>query len=119
MSKRSAPVLVILAVLLVILVALPMAMPYLYGCPFGYGHGGMRDPWMMGGYGIVSALVGVLFLAVVIGASVWLVQSLARGASGGPALPRSETPLEILKRRYAAGDLTKDQFDVMKRDVAE
>jgi len=117
MSKRWVPFLVILAVFLVLLVALPVAMPYTYGCPFGCGHGGMMGPWMMGGYGIVGALVGLLFLAVVIGASVWLVQSLARGASGRPALPRSETPLDILKRRYAAGEITKEQFDTMKRDV--
>lgn len=76
-------------------------------------------PWMMGGYGIVGALLGVFFLVLVIGGGVWLVQYLARGSSSGPALPRSETPLEILKRRYAAGEITKDQFDTMKRDVAE
>lgn len=119
MSKRWFRVLVILIVLLTLLVALPMVMPYIYGSPYGYGHGGMMGPWMMGGYGIVGAVLGVLFLAVVIGGGVWLVQSLAHGSSGGAALPRSETPVDILKRRYAAGEITKEQFDAMKRDVAE
>jgi putative membrane protein len=30
----------------------------------------------------------------------------------------TETPLDILRRRYAAGELTKEQFEQMKRDVA-
>ena len=30
-----------------------------------------------------------------------------------------ETPLEILKKRYVKGEITKEQFDQMKRDLAE
>ena len=30
----------------------------------------------------------------------------------------SETPLEILKKRYAKGEITKDQFDEMKKDIS-
>ncbi len=29
----------------------------------------------------------------------------------------SETPLEILKKRYAKGEITKDEFEDMKRDL--
>ncbi len=29
----------------------------------------------------------------------------------------SETPLEILKRRYAKGEVTKDEFERMKKDI--
>ena len=28
-----------------------------------------------------------------------------------------ETPLSILKKRYAKGEITKDQFDEMKKDL--
>lgn len=29
----------------------------------------------------------------------------------------SETPLEILKKRYVKGEITKDEFEDMKRDL--
>ena len=114
MTKRWLPLLVILSVFLVLLIAAAMFMQY--RSPYGYGYGGMMGPWMMGGLGIGGMLLGVLFLVFVIGGSVWLVQSLARGSSGF-SLPGSETPLEIIKRRYASGEITKEQFEAMKRDL--
>ena len=35
--------------------------------------------------------------------------------SGEPA--QSETPLGILERRYARGEITKEEFDQMKQDL--
>jgi putative membrane protein len=29
----------------------------------------------------------------------------------------SETPIEILKKRYAKGEITKEEFDQMKNDI--
>ncbi|MGC2047304.1 MAG: SHOCT domain-containing protein [Gallionella sp.] len=31
---------------------------------------------------------------------------------------KSETPLEILKKRYARGEITKDQFEQIKKDIS-
>jgi putative membrane protein len=61
--------------------------------------------------------MGIIFLIVVIviGAAIWW---LAKGASSSHhGRAPGETPLDILKRRYAAGEITKEQFDGMKRDL--
>jgi putative membrane protein len=45
---------------------------------------------------------------------VWLVRNANR--SGFPNGSR-ESPLDILKTRYAKGEITKEQFDAIKRDL--
>ena len=59
-----------------------------------------------------------LSFLLVVGGIAWLVASLG----GRPALPRdtlptSETPLDILKRRYATGEIAKEQYEQMKQDL--
>ena len=59
----------------------------------------------------------LVFWAVVIIGIVALVRYLSdRG--GATRLKEPEAPLDILRRRYAAGDITKEQFEEMKRNVA-
>jgi uncharacterized membrane protein len=35
----------------------------------------------------------------------------------GGAPPESEAPLEIAKRRYARGEITKEEFEEIKRNI--
>lgn len=42
---------------------------------------------------------------------------LRRRSFGGPIEPRS-TPLEILERRYAAGDISTEEFEERKATLA-
>ncbi len=85
---------------------------------------------MMGfGMGIfgLGALVMIAFWVLVIGGAVWLVMTLARGnQSSIPANPSqalttasttlsNSTPLDILKTRYAKGEINKEQFEEMRR----
>jgi putative membrane protein len=72
---------------------------------------------MMGGMGIFGMVAGLLFLVVLVAGAVWLIQALARGGGAGPMVSSGETPLEILKRRYAKGEITKEQYDDMRRDL--
>ena len=76
--------------------------------------------WYMGG----------MWIFPIIGMSVMLIcVYLIFGRHGGPSCwgngsdyqnrPRdSETPIEILKKRYAKGEITKEQFEEMKRDLS-
>ncbi len=82
---------------------------------------------MMGyGFGLfgIGMLFMILFWVLIIGGAVWLVLTLVRGSQGqaamGPLLPRtpaSQTPLDILKERYARGEINKEQFDEMRHDL--
>jgi putative membrane protein len=81
-----------------------------YDWPYGYGHMGMMG-WGMGGF--------VMWLVIII-LIVILVYFLARSPrSILPAGRDEETPLQILKKRYAKGEITKEQYEQMKKDLEE
>ncbi len=69
--------------------------------------------WMhgFGGFGGVWMLFGFVFWVALV---VWLVRTAGRGASasapGGDALA-------VLKLRYARGEITKEQFEQMRKDI--
>ena len=78
-------------------------------CPFGPGSGpGTMHPWFGGGYFMWILLI---VLAAVV---IYLVLQPRKG--GGP-VSSAETPMDILKKRYAAGEITKEQFEDMKKDL--
>ena len=71
-----------------------------------------------------GGILMVIFWVAVIGLAVWLLSLLFPRAthsisSSGPAqlanLPASAA--EILKQRYARGEISKEQFEQMRRDV--
>jgi len=68
------------------------------------GWGGMWLGW----------LIWIVVLLLIIYAVVRIVQnSQARDRYQRP----DETALDILKKRYAKGEITKEQFDQMKKDL--
>lgn len=74
---------------------------------------GMHD---FGGWGWGMGIGMVLFWGVVIVAIVLLVRAV--GAFGGQGERRQEkTALDILKERYARGEIGKDEFEAKKRDL--
>lgn len=91
-----------------------------FGMMGGYGGYGMMGGYGPQGFGFnpIGAIISLVFWALIIGGGVLLVVWLARNA-GRTALSASagDAPLEILKARYAKGEITKEQFDAIKRDV--
>lgn len=86
---------------------------FLVGC--GAGYGGPGDGWgHMMPYGYGGMFMWILFL-IVIGVVLYVVIRGAQSSSTGGA--SGETPLDILKKRYAKGEITKDQFEQMKKDL--
>ncbi len=77
---------------------------------------------------LCGGLFFLLFWAVVIGLIVWAVtawsRSNARRTAAGsdlaapPAAPGSaDRALDILRERYARGEITKEQYDAMRNDL--
>ena len=120
MSKTAWIVVLVVVVLIVGMTIASWFIPAALGSNYGYGMmggRGMMGGGMMGGWGLMGGL-GILFWVLIIAGGIWLYQSLKRNnAATNPNAPTLESPLDILKRRYAKGEITKEQFDTMKADL--
>lgn len=85
-------------------VALAEQAPYEY--PWG-----MHPMW--GPWGIGMALFMLLFWVLVIAALVYGVRWFVTQGRAS----ESERPLEIAKRRYARGEITREEFERLKEDL--
>jgi len=56
----------------------------------------------------------IMFL-IVIGFLMYFIVQAQKTKSQPPT--QTESPLDILKRRYAKGEINKDDFDRLKRDL--
>lgn len=72
----------------------------------GYG---MMGYGMMG-YGMMG--FGLLFMLIVLGLIIWLAVTLSGPKNGQDAMA-------VLKRRYARGQITKKQYEKMKKGLEE
>lgn len=69
--------------------------------------------WMWGAWGFGMMLIMLVFWGVVI---VGLVLGIRWFLKQGRE-QRSDSALEILRQRYARGELSKDDFERMKKDI--
>jgi putative membrane protein len=61
----------------------------------------------------------ILFWVLVVGGSVLLVRWIASyGEKKGRGPQSSETALDILKKRYARGEITRDDYERMKKEIS-
>lgn len=69
---------------------------------------------MMGGFGMgFGWIFGLILIAVI----VWAVFRIA-GSSQGRQTSDGKDAVQILKERYAKGEIEKDEFERMKRELA-
>jgi putative membrane protein len=74
----------------------------------------MFHGWMWGG----GMWFGWIIWLVIIGVIVWLVMNQSgRNRNQNQVNPHQESHLDILKKRYARGEINKEQFEQMKKDL--
>ncbi|MBD3276445.1 MAG: SHOCT domain-containing protein [Candidatus Marinimicrobia bacterium] len=71
----------------------------------------MHQMWGPGWYGWI-------FWVVIIGLIIWAIIAMTnRGTREDHTVGGSESALDILKKRYAEGKISKEEFEEKKRDL--
>ena len=84
-------------------------------CPMGH--------WMMGGAGMgwIGMILMILFWVLIIAGIIFLIKKLFKnkGDSSRSDAGSSSQAMDILKERYARGEITHDEFESMKKDILQ
>ena len=77
---------------------------------------------MMGmglGFGVFGLVLMLLFWGGLIALAVWLASALFPRSNGETSISTDQnlSAQEILDRRYVRGEITRDQYELMKRDI--
>ena len=84
------------------------------GRGYGMGPGMMGWGYGMGWFGMI--FMAIFWIALIIGVILlirWVWVSTGKGGRPGA----EDSPLDILKRRYARGEIKKEEFEQMKKDM--
>ena len=83
----------------------------------GHGNGGWWGPGMMpfGGMGMIIVLIFAAFLIIIL---LRVLRNLPPPARQNGAYPE-DSPLDILKKRYARGEINDEEFNKMKKELQD
>jgi putative membrane protein len=118
MNRNTKTALIIGAVMLALLIAMPM----IWGGPVGWSDGG----WHMMGSGMTGSFgwgwFMPLVMLIVVGLIIWTIVAVIRGVSqfGGSnnGSNRADPALEVLKARYAQGEISYEEFEQIRRNLS-
>ncbi len=77
---------------------------------YGYGNGMM-------GYSLFGGFFSLLWFVLVVVIVIAIVRGITGGRHGHHWMDRDKTALDILKERYAKGEIDKNEFEEKKKDL--
>jgi putative membrane protein len=90
------------------------ALPWVVPEFLGQYNGGYTGPHMMGGWWWMWIVwIGGFIVLVLV---LYLIMGGLRRGEPPHEMPR-ETPLEILKKRYARGEISRGEYEQMRKDL--
>lgn len=121
MNRETRGLLIVLGVLVLLVLLMPLFGGGMMGPGMMWGYGQPGQPGQPGwswGLGMGLGLLAMLaFWGVLIVGLVLLVRWLAGTGGGGGGGPRGEPPVETLKRRYAAGEVDREEYERMRQEL--
>jgi putative membrane protein len=86
-----------------------------FACAQGpYSSFGNWDHMM--GYGYGGGIMW-LFIVVLVGGAIYYLLQMSKSKSFDGSSSKVESPLDILKKRYAKGEINKEEFEHKKKDL--
>ena len=77
--------------------------------------------WGFGGFGGFGGWWMALIMIIVLGLIIWGIVTLVRRTSWagccGPVSQHADSAMEILKKRYASGEINKEEFEEKKKNL--
>ena len=115
MNKNMKTALIIGGIIVAVLISVPLVFRLSSGGQ--YGGWGMMGPGMMGGFGWWWFMP--IFMIIFWGLVIWGIVALVRGLSAprDSDSSKADSPLEILKKRYAKGEIAKEEYEEKKKDL--
>lgn len=100
------------------LIGMYLSPPFAQSSSHGDWHMGrwMMDDWGMSWFGMILMLIfWLLVIAGIVFLIRWLVQNM--GGKTHSAVGTGSHAMDILKERYAKGEITLDEFESMKKEI--
>ena len=83
-----------------------------------WGWPNMMGGFFGGGMGWISMIIGfIFFILIIIGIILLIVWIIKRTTHSGIELKTNNKALEVLKERYAKGEISKEQYESIKKDL--
>jgi putative membrane protein len=123
--KFPTTIIAIIAIAITAAVILMVVFAYLSSRNPYYGYSGYYGGMMggFGGFGMLFMIPIGLVILVIIGYAIWRGFGWGGGCCGShhyghyDSYDEKENAMEILRQRYARGEISKEQFDQMRKDI--